>query len=149
MDNIGAETAQHFRKRYVLGFVISEDNKTTLLIKKNSPEWQRGLFNGIGGKMESRESAKEAMVREFKEESGLDSTVGDWNNLGTMEGHDFVVYVYWKTLSQYDKDNFSSPTDETVWLFWNEFPTNVLDSTAVYIEHAKKLRGKAILDMKF
>ena len=55
---------------YVLGFAFSEDLKHVWLIRKQRPEWQRGLINGIGGKVEGLESPYEAMQREFKEEAG-------------------------------------------------------------------------------
>ncbi|PIE78988.1 MAG: hypothetical protein CSA15_05000, partial [Candidatus Delongbacteria bacterium] len=56
---------------YVNGFMYSEDEKKIVLIKKNTPEWQRGLFNGIGGSIEAGESPEEAIVREFEEETGV------------------------------------------------------------------------------
>lgn len=56
--------------RYVVGFVFSQDRTKVLLIRKNRPEWQAGRLNGIGGKIESNETALAAMAREFAEECG-------------------------------------------------------------------------------
>lgn len=42
-----------------------------ILIKKNSPVWQKGRYNGIGGKIEPGERPEDAMQREFFEETGV------------------------------------------------------------------------------
>ncbi len=63
---------------YVNGFMYSEDEKKIVLIKKNTPEWQRGLFNGIGGSIEAGESPEEAIVREFEEETGVKTDEDEW-----------------------------------------------------------------------
>lgn len=55
---------------YVAGFCFSECEERVALIRKLNPRWQRGLLNGIGGKVEPGESPHEAMVREFEEETG-------------------------------------------------------------------------------
>ncbi len=61
---------------YVAGFYFSEDGELLALIRKLNPRWQRGLLNGIGGKVEPGESPHDAMVREFEEETG--ARVGGW-----------------------------------------------------------------------
>ena len=58
-------------KKYVTGFLFSADASHLVLIKKINPAWQRGLFNGIGGKVEANEIAVDAMVRECLEETGV------------------------------------------------------------------------------
>lgn len=58
-------------KQYVTGFLFTDDARQVVLIKKINPQWQQGLYNGIGGKIESGEVAVEAMVREFREETGV------------------------------------------------------------------------------
>lgn len=63
--------------RYVVGFVFG-DNNQVLLIRKNRPEKQKGLLNGIGGKIEVNENPSDAMVREAFEEAGLESYPNSW-----------------------------------------------------------------------
>jgi len=60
--------------KYVAGFLFTEDLQNVWLIQKEKPFWQRGMFNGIGGKVEPGETPYAAMVREFKEEAGLNLT---------------------------------------------------------------------------
>lgn len=79
-------------KTYVLGFLFSEDRSKVLLIRKHYPKWQRGLLNGIGGKIEANEQGRQAMRREFREEAGL--TIDDWEWMGNLYGIDWKVFVY-------------------------------------------------------
>ncbi|MGB1239257.1 MAG: NUDIX hydrolase [Pseudomonadales bacterium] len=65
-------------KHYVTGFLFSVDRCRVALIEKLNPQWQRGLHNGIGGKIEPGESALQAMVREFAEETGVVTQASDW-----------------------------------------------------------------------
>jgi len=58
-------------KKYVTGFLFSNDARKVVLIKKINPQWQYGLFNGVGGKIEANELSVDAMVREFEEEAGV------------------------------------------------------------------------------
>jgi 8-oxo-dGTP diphosphatase len=61
---------------YVVGFLFNANLSMVALIRKNRPEWQKGKLNGVGGKIEPGESGLDAMIREFKEETG--ATVEDW-----------------------------------------------------------------------
>ncbi len=57
---------------YVVGFIMDPGyDKTVVLIKKNSPDWQKGKLNGIGGKIEWNERPMDAMIREGNEEAGV------------------------------------------------------------------------------
>ncbi len=78
-------------KEYVLGFAFNESGSLVCLILKNRPEWQKGNLNGIGGKLEpTDDSIETAMIREFKEETGLDTTTSDWRYFACM---DFIYDV--------------------------------------------------------
>jgi len=77
---------------YCLGFVFDPKKENVLLLKKARPEWQAGLFNGVGGKIESDETPLDAMIREFEEETGYENL--DWGYFIEMYGHDWRVYCY-------------------------------------------------------
>lgn len=68
--------------RYVAGFLFYGED--ILLIRKAKPEWQRGKLNGIGGHVEEGENFRSAMVREFKEETGID--VDSWEHMASLHG---------------------------------------------------------------
>lgn len=57
---------------YVACFMFNEDLSRVALIRKMKPAWQKGLLNGIGGKVEDGESSQVAIAREFKEETGCE-----------------------------------------------------------------------------
>lgn len=90
-------------KKYVLGFAFDSesDPKYLVLIEKQKPNWQKGKLNGVGGKVELDDiSDKSAMVREFQEETGLDTELLGWKHFATMKfpddvmGGSAVVYCY-------------------------------------------------------
>jgi 8-oxo-dGTP diphosphatase len=73
-------------QKYVVGFMFSGGLNEVALIRKNKPAWQRGKLNGIGGKVDGDELPKFAMWREFKEETGYDTTEINWNHYANMRG---------------------------------------------------------------
>ena len=79
---------------YVVGFVFNETMNSVLLIRKNHPEWQSGLLNGIGGKIEEGETPVQAMSREFVEEAGVFVSEDGWRPLGILGSDDFVVHCF-------------------------------------------------------
>lgn len=63
---------------YCLGFLFSEDKRRIVLMRKLKPEFQKGRLNGVGGKVGPKETPTQAMVREFNEETGLETIERDW-----------------------------------------------------------------------
>lgn len=96
-------------QKYVLGFLFDRFLSEVVLIEKLRPEWQKGLLNGVGGKIETGETALEAMRREFKEETSVD--ISAWKSFCDMSGKDFLVKCYCST---YIFDKIRSNTDEKV-----------------------------------
>lgn len=78
--------------RYVAGFLFSLDRSHVALVLKQKPAWQLGKLNAIGGKIEPGESAREAMNREFAEESGVSGI--DWKGTAVLRGPDFQVSFF-------------------------------------------------------
>lgn len=87
--------------KYVLGFMFDLNNFGVLLIQKQKPKWQKGLLNGIGGKIEEGENSLQAIIREFKEETGIEQS--DWQYVADIFDDTFRVDIYTcKTDSVYD-----------------------------------------------
>jgi 8-oxo-dGTP diphosphatase len=62
------------KKYFVVGFMLDPTLMKVVLIRKTKPDYQRGLLNGVGGKIGDTiagESAEDAIVREFEEETGV------------------------------------------------------------------------------
>lgn len=100
---------------YTLGFAFDGVLRNVVLIRKTKPLWQKGLLNGVGGKVEPSESESSCMAREFREETGIDIPKHRWTNYGRMllPGGSGYVYLYY-TVDQFAYDNVLTTTDEEV-----------------------------------
>lgn len=62
-------------RRYTIGIMLDDDMmpgsyRRVALIKKERPEWQKGLYNFPGGHVEEGEGSLPCVIREFMEETG-------------------------------------------------------------------------------
>src|ERR1700732_2872515 len=78
----------------VCGFLFN--GSSVLLVEKQKPDWQRGLLNGVGGKVEDGELPDAAMRRELFEAAELRAP--DWQRCARearrWEGHGVAGYDY-------------------------------------------------------
>jgi 8-oxo-dGTP pyrophosphatase MutT (NUDIX family) len=65
-----------------------------VLLKKARPEWQRGLLNLPGGKIEEGEHPRQCMAREWQEETGVFTYESDWKQKLTIIGKEYTLYVF-------------------------------------------------------
>jgi 8-oxo-dGTP diphosphatase len=79
---------------YVLGFGFDATQSHVAMIRKERPDWQKGLLNGIGGHIEEGETPRQAMSREFKEETGVEISEEGWDLVTRLSGDNFIVYVF-------------------------------------------------------
>lgn len=99
---------------YCLGFAFTDNDNFVVLIQKNKPAWQKGLLNGVGGKIEENELAHEAMVREFREETGI--THHHWTRVTQMNFNGAEVIVFATRLPK-GHNNLTQMTEEQVGLY--------------------------------
>jgi len=104
--------------RYCLGFLFNPQLTEVALMEKISKpgmEWQAGLLNGIGGKIQDSETPEFAMAREFHEEAALITAGKDWKPILLMEdGENFEVHVF---AMQGDLEKVETAEKETVSAF--------------------------------
>lgn len=103
---------------YVLGFAFDTHGEHLVLIRKARPIWQAGRLNGVGGKVEPGESNILAMVREFREETGVATQDSQWAPLGVLQGDHFRVWLYSARLPVASVMAVQSMTDEPVERVW-------------------------------
>lgn len=116
-------------KRYVLGFCFLPD-WTCVLIEKTKPDWQNGLVNGLGGSIESGETIHEAMVREFREECGVDTHQKQWQHCLTFGTNEWELNVLRAVLSHYP-ENIRDCNEGKVSLF--KYPPDNMEQTALWL----------------
>jgi 8-oxo-dGTP diphosphatase len=81
--------------QYVLGFVFNERRDKVVLVRKKRPSFQVGKLNGFGGSIEEGEGSRQAMVREFKEESGVTTEEDQWTRLGNLYPPNTIIIIYY------------------------------------------------------
>ena len=112
-------------KYYVTGFMYSTDRANVALIEKKQPAWQKGLLNGIGGKIEAGENPQDAMALEFFEEAGVVTQAHQWKTFAILE-RPSQYKVYFLYTCNDDVYNVRSMEQEVVSIYQsNNLPNNV------------------------
>lgn len=103
-------------KEYSLGFIFNHDKSQVLLIKKNRPVEQAGLYNGIGGKRESSDfSIEHCFLREVQEEAGINLTTQPVYNIGSYGDNQYYkIGIFTTCLEDVLFNSFQSLTDEKI-----------------------------------
>ena len=92
-----------------LGFILSKDKKSVLLVHRNKRPGDQhlGKYNGLGGKMEAGEDVLTCLKREIQEEAGilcseveLRGTI-NWPGFGPA-GEDWLGFIF--LVHQYQGD---------------------------------------------
>lgn len=85
----------------VLGFILSGDKKSTLLVHRTARinDAHFGKYNGLGGKMMADEDIVTCLKREIKEEAGIEcmdvvlrGTI-NWTGFGP-DGEDWLGFIF-------------------------------------------------------
>jgi 8-oxo-dGTP pyrophosphatase MutT (NUDIX family) len=104
--------------RWCLGFVFSTDLRQVVLLRKGK-SLHVGLWNGLGGALEKDDlgSSMNAMVRECKEESGLDISLTRWTDVGKLIGGNdsWQVDIFSTKLRPEESAFLASIDEEVVW----------------------------------
>lgn len=85
---------------YVMAVAFDAAHQRLLTIRKNRPARLEGWLNGPGGKCDADEDYTDCMIREFREETGLETKTEDWKPLGSWDGEHAHIKVF-----MYKNDN--------------------------------------------
>jgi len=131
------------RTQYVAGFLFGRPDQV-VLIRKNRPDWQTGKLNAVGGKVEPGELIRDAMVREFREETGVEFL--DWKYFVCLEGNDDFHSYYWRVHFFYGQcvdaihDVRTVTDEEIVWASLSgKFPRDTLPNLKWLIPMAQTM----------
>lgn len=117
-------------QEYVMGVAQTRNHKY-VLIQKNRPESLRGKLNFVGGKIEKNEQPLDAMVREFKEETGVITAKSKWALVGSLnKAGKFIVHVFTYKENSNIFAEVETTTDEHVFLVSEEDICNGIYNTA-------------------
>jgi 8-oxo-dGTP diphosphatase len=111
--------------------VYVKDGKILLL--KRSKEPFKGRWHIIGGHVEENETLKEALKREFKEETNLDVEVGEIIDGRIEKTSDRIkIIVAFKVTSAQGEIRLNSESEEYGW--FTEIPSNSVYDYAKYLK---------------
>ena len=113
-------------KKYVTGFLFSQDASQVVLIEKINPQWQRGLFNGVGGKIEANERSVDAMVRECTEETGVLTKTIDWTCYAKIHRPNFYDVDMYFAFSDLAFSARTIEQEQVHVIKLSELPTNII-----------------------
>lgn len=74
IDKLTAQAAEDGIAQLVVGAVITDDEDRVLLLKRPADDFMGGLWELPSGKVDPGERLDAALIREVKEETGLDLT---------------------------------------------------------------------------
>ena len=129
--------------------VLFRGDKILLAMKKR--KFGAGKWNGYGGKLDENESPIDGIVREIKEESGLEVAKEDCKELGFMDFYFDDKPEFDQRVIIYRVDNFVSEPQETEemmpkWFDISEIPYDEMwvgdDQWLPYVITGKKFKGE-------
>ena len=123
-------------KEYVVGFAFDHSCKAVLLIHRVKPYSLLGFVGGIGGKIKKGELPIQAMVREFKEETGVETDSPDWNYYCLMRGEDFEICFYYMIGGAHDAASIGDGVHDAAsigdgvveWSEVDDLPPNIISN---------------------
>ena len=97
---------------------LKQDGHTLMVYRNKKPnDMHAGKWNGLGGKFEPGESPEECVIREVREESGLQILESKLHGLlmfPKFKGDDWYVFVF--TAHEFDGELINSPEGKLEWI---------------------------------
>lgn len=98
---------------------IEKDNKYLMLHRvKKKQDLNEGKWMGVGGKFEQNESPEECMMREVKEETGLNVLSYQYRGIVTFVSNlvDEAEYLHLFTIDEFDGEIIECNEGELAWI---------------------------------
>ncbi|MBM3151830.1 MAG: 8-oxo-dGTP diphosphatase [Chloroflexi bacterium] len=108
---------------------IKHEGQTLMVFRNKKPgDIHAGKWNGLGGKFEPGETPEECVIRELREESGLEIANPHWRGLlmfPGFKGDDWYVFVF--TAAEFTGELIDSPEGDLRWV-----PDDELESLSLW-----------------
>ena len=116
--------------KYTIGAFFSSDLREVVMILKNRPEWQKGLWNLPGGHVEPSETSTACMAREFGEECGVWTRPKHWTRVGSIINKaNYKVDILTMNGCDSIENIIRTTTDEKVaWCDCNDLPDFIISN---------------------
>ena len=119
----------------VLAYIKKDDSYLMLFRNKKHNDINQGKWLGIGGHLEKNETKEQALIREIKEETGLDVISYTYRGLLTFINKDYEEIMYLFTVEEFSGELIEC--DEGVLEFKkiDEIPTlNIWEGDKVFLD---------------
>lgn len=108
------ESNTDYQNLYVNGFCFNPERTHVALIRKVKPEWQKGLMNGVGGKIKVGERPSEAMNREWSEETKTEAV--SWREYAKISVGGNTIYFFAGTMPRVDFPKMELGEEQVEWV---------------------------------
>lgn len=126
--------------RVGVGVFVERDERVLLGLRKG--EYGKNTWAFPGGHLEFNETIEECVLRELKEETGLD---GDFQGVEIVTNDRFNSRHYITLFGQVVIANDAEPqalepdkTEEWKWFRYDEIPNNIFGPTKLFLDNHKK-----------
>lgn len=130
-------STERFRIKFAV-YVIPRDGDRVLLSLRQGTGWKDGWFSLVAGHVDGGEPAERAMIRETKEEIGIDIAPGDLRHVYTMhrlgdDPSDEYVDLFFECQKWSGDVRNLEPEKcgELRWVDINDLPENILEHVKV------------------
>jgi 8-oxo-dGTP diphosphatase len=128
---------------------VKRDGHTLMVLRNKKPnDIHIGKWNGLGGKFEPGETPEECVVREVREESGLELRNPRLHGLLLFQGfkgNDWYVFVF--TAHEFEGELIESPEGDLEWIADEKLPELALwESDRIFLPW---LEGKRFFSARF
>lgn len=126
-------------KLATLCYVKDVKNGTTLMLHriKKENDMHEGKWNGLGGKFEPGETPEECVIREVREESGLEIKNPKMEGFITFPAFDNIEdwYVFVFTVNEFSGELIDSPEGVLEWIPDSElFNLNLWEGDTIFMK---------------
>lgn len=112
-----------------LGYILSPDGQQVLMVHRNAraDDEHLGKYNGLGGKLEADEDVMSGMIREIREEAGIECTTLtlrgtiSWPGFG-KHGEDWLGFIFLITAFE-GEPHAENPEGTLQWVDRNQLHT--------------------------